>query len=103
MFWRLNPVCSIIGIPEITYELRAHSGPRQSGSPQLRKESFARLVATHRALLAAHPAGYAELLSQHARKCRDAGYPLSAVAPALRHARVAPRRTLTSVRRMLVR
>lgn len=99
LFWRLNPVCSIIGIPQVTYELRAHSAPRISTDLRLRRESFGRLERIHRALLAAHPEGYAELLAQHARICRDSGQQVAAAAAALRHARVAPRRTAKAVRR----
>lgn len=103
LFWRLNPVCSIIGIPDLTYELRAHEGPRISTDRRLRQRSFRQLVDTHRALLLAHPEGYAELLAQHARTSVGAGQPLAALGAAARHARLDPRRTAGGVRAALRR
>lgn len=92
LFWRLNPVCSLIGIPEVTYDLRAHGGPRISTDRHLRRHSFAQLLSTHRALLRAHPDGYAELLAQHARTSMGDGRPLAALGAALRCARTRPGR-----------
>lgn len=103
LFWRLNPVCSIVGIPDVTYELRAHEGPRISTDRRLRQSSFRRLVDTHRTLLLAHPEGYAHLLAQHARTSVSAGQPLAALGAAFRHARLDPRRTVGGLRAVLWR
>jgi glycosyltransferase involved in cell wall biosynthesis len=99
MFWRLNAVCSLRGLPTITYDLRSHSGPRISGDPTLRRRSFDQLVAKHAALLRAHPEGYAELLAQHARNCLAAGQPLGAARAVARQVRVSPRRALAGAGR----
>ena len=103
LFWRLNPVCSIVGIPEVTYELRAHEGPRISTDRRLRQRSFRQLVATHGELLRAHPEGYADLLAQHARTSVRSGQPLAALTATARHARLDPRRTTGGLRDALRR
>jgi glycosyltransferase involved in cell wall biosynthesis len=97
LFWRLNPVCSIIGLDEVTYELRSHPGPRMSGDRQLRQQSFRQLSSVHRDLLRSHREGYAVLLAQHARNSLSAAQPVAAFTAALRHAWIAPRRTLNAV------
>lgn len=99
LFWRLNPVCALVGIPEVTYQLRAHEGPRISTDRRLRQRSFQRLLDVHIELLRAHPDGYADLLAQHARTSVQAGQPVAALRSAVRHARVAPGRTVAAVRR----
>ncbi|WP_299958615.1 glycosyltransferase family A protein [uncultured Modestobacter sp.] len=103
LFWRLNPVCAIVGVPEVTYELRAHEGPRISTDRRLRQRSFRQLVATHGELLRAHPQGYAELLAQHARTSVGAGQPVAALLATARHARLDPRRTTGGLRDALRR
>jgi glycosyltransferase involved in cell wall biosynthesis len=97
LFWRLNEVCSLVGFDEVTYELRAHPGPRLSGDRRLRQRSFRQLQEVHGDLLARHPAGYAELLAQHARRSLAGRQPVAALTAALRCGRVAPRRTLAGL------
>lgn len=101
MFWRLNAVCSLVGLEDVTYELRSHTGPRLSTDRRLRQASFEQLLATHRTLLAAHPDGYAELLAQHARTSLATRQPVAALRSVVRHARVAPRRTVHGLLRAL--
>lgn len=48
LFLRLNPICSILGIPTVTYRLITHDGPRISRNPNLRQLSFNQLVHKHR-------------------------------------------------------
>jgi glycosyltransferase involved in cell wall biosynthesis len=99
-FWRLNPVCSIIGLEEVTYELRSHPGLRISGDQRLRQQSFRQLIGAHRELLRSHREGYAVLLAQHARNSRSAAQPVAAFTAALRHAWIAPSRTLNAVKEL---
>lgn len=103
LFWRLNPVCSLAGFDEVTYELRSHPGARISGDRRLRQRSFRQLVATHEELLADHPEGHARLLAAHARTSLAARQPLGALRAALAHARIAPERTRWALRRSIRR
>ncbi|WP_414565061.1 MULTISPECIES: hypothetical protein [unclassified Anabaena] len=73
LFLRLNPACSIIGLPNITYQLYNHGEPRVSRNPILRQESFLRLVHKHRSLFQAHPQMFAKFVYQHANKCYEMG------------------------------
>jgi hypothetical protein len=70
MFLRLNPVCSIQGVATVPYRQHRHDGPRLSREVALRVPSFEQLVAKHRAVLGAHPRGYARFLLSHARTLR---------------------------------
>ena len=94
VFLRLNPVCSIVGIPTVTMQLARTGGPRLSRDPAVLEQGFWRLVEKHRDLFRAHPEGYAEALLGHARMSLVAG-PRRAVVPAIvRALRVAPKHTL---------
>jgi glycosyltransferase involved in cell wall biosynthesis len=94
LFLRLNPVCSIVGVPDVTYRFTRTPGPRLSRDPAVLESGFRRLVEKHRALLEAHPEGYADALLGHARMSLVAG-PRRAVVPSIARAlRVAPRHTL---------
>ncbi|WP_427161287.1 glycosyltransferase family 2 protein [Aliinostoc sp. HNIBRCY26] len=73
LFLRLNPVCSIIGLPIITYQLYNHKGQRVSRNPQLRQESFIRLVKKHQKLFQSHPQTFAKFVYEHAHKCYEIG------------------------------
>ncbi|MEC4817553.1 MAG: glycosyltransferase family 2 protein [Scytonema sp. PMC 1069.18] len=66
LFLRLNPVCSILGLPTITYQLYSHQEERVSRNPILRQESFQRLVSKHEALFKAHPKRFAYFIYEHA-------------------------------------
>jgi len=93
LFLRLNPACSLQGVPVVTYRLRAHAGPRVSADPGLRQASFDQLVAKHRDAFAAHPDAYAAVLLQHARTSWGMGQRAGALRAVGRAARVAPRTT----------
>ncbi len=73
LFLRLNPVCSIIGLPIITYQLYVHEGERVSRDPKLRQESFQRLVQKHEAIFKAHPKMFADFVYQNAYRCNKLG------------------------------
>jgi len=95
--FRLNPVCSIQGIPAVTQRVTRTAGPRGSRDRVVLESGFRRMVEKHRDLLEAHPAGYADALLGHVRMSLVAG-PRRAVIPALLRAlRVAPAHTLRVV------
>lgn len=54
LFLRLNPVCSLWGLPEPTYRLSTHGGDRVSSNPQRRQQNFERLLTKHQELFASH-------------------------------------------------
>ncbi|HAZ45740.1 MAG TPA: glycosyl transferase family 2 [Cyanobacteria bacterium UBA11369] len=73
LFLRLNPVCSILGVPIVTYQLLKHPGARVSSDPILREESFKRLLEKHRAAFNAHPKMFANFVYEHACKLYKLG------------------------------
>lgn len=79
LFWRLNPVCSLLGLPIVTYRLFVHAGPRVSKDPARRQLSFDRLVQKHGPLLRAHPRPFARLLYDHALQSYQLGQRRSAL------------------------
>jgi glycosyltransferase involved in cell wall biosynthesis len=91
---RLNPVCSIEGLPEATMRLTRTGGPRVSRDSRVLEDGFRGFVHKHRALLEAHPAGYADVLLGHARMSLVAGPRRAAPVAFARALRVAPRHTL---------
>lgn len=94
LFLRLNPICSIIGLQEVTYRLDRSPGPRASRNPLTREIAFSRLLQKHRDLFDAHPAAHAEALLGHARMALASGPRRSVLPSVLRAVRVAPRHTL---------
>lgn len=67
LFLRLNPACSIVGLPVVTYQLYEHPGARVSRNSSLRQESFQRLINKHEAIFRAHPQMFANFVYDHAR------------------------------------
>lgn len=61
LFLRLNLVCSILGIPQITYKLIKHEGFHLSQDTR-RQMSLIRLVKKHRTTFQAHPQKFADLI-----------------------------------------
>ncbi|MGB3642193.1 MAG: glycosyltransferase [Rivularia sp. (in: cyanobacteria)] len=84
LFLRLNPACSIIGLPIVTYQLTAHEGVRVSRDIQLRQESFERLINKHKSLFEAHPKTFAEFLCKHAERSFEMGQPKAAISNFIR-------------------
>ena len=99
LFLRLNPECSILGLPRVTYRLSAHRGPRVSRDRTLRQESYQRMVAKHRLAFAAHPEPFAEFAYAHARRSIEEGQRWSAATTLLQAARLAPRPILARLAR----
>ena len=74
LFLRLNPVCSLWGIPEVTYHLSAHGGGRVSSNPRQRQQNFERLLAKHQALFASHSRKkFADFILNHADMLQRSG------------------------------
>ncbi|MBE9078736.1 glycosyltransferase [Romeria aff. gracilis LEGE 07310] len=73
LFLRLNPVCNIIGIPTITYRHVSHHSDRVSSNPQLRQESFHRLIQKHYAAFAAHPRQFSRFVYRHGQISLEQG------------------------------
>ena len=93
LFWRLNPVCSIEGVPTVTYRITRDRGPRVSRNAEALEQGLLRLAAKHGKLLAAHPAGHADMWLGHVRMSVVSG-PRRAIVPALTRAfRASPRHT----------
>jgi glycosyltransferase involved in cell wall biosynthesis len=73
MFLRLNPVCSILGLPVVTYRQLQHPGFRLSRDRDRRQVDFKRLVSKHEALFKAHPKQFANFVYQHAKRSYKLG------------------------------
>lgn len=91
LFLRLNPVCSLLGIPVVTYRQTAHLGSRLSQTSQLRQVDFERVLHKHKALFQAHPKGFANVLYSHAQKSYTQGQSLAALKSLLWAIRLKPR------------
>lgn len=88
LFLRLNPACSIIGLPIVTYQLSAHEGIRVSRDVQLRQESFERLLNKHQNLFETHPRTFAKFLCDHAEWSFELGQPKAAILTLMRAMRL---------------
>lgn len=93
MFLRLNPVCSLVGVPVPTYRRNRHDGPQVSGDPTARLESQRRLEARHAELLAARPARHADMVFRQSVKLWQADERRAALQTWRRAVRIAPART----------
>lgn len=66
LFLRLNPVCSIAGLPIITYQLYKHGQNQVSKDSTLRQRSFEQLVHKHQVVFDTHPKMFADFVYKHA-------------------------------------
>lgn len=82
LFLRLNRVCSLEAVDEVTYRLRVHPGPRVSRDPALRQRSFHQLLETHPDAFAAYPRGAARFHVDHAERSWNDGRRAAAVRAA---------------------
>lgn len=94
LFLRLNPVCSILGLPTVTYRLFAHTGSRVSSNSSLRQVNFKRLVCKHESLFRAHPKMFANFVYEHAITSYKLGQTLAALNSVGWAMRVDPLHTL---------
>lgn len=78
-FLRLNPVCTLWGIPQITYHLSAHEGKRVSSNAQRRQRNFEQLLTKHHALFTSHSRQkFADFVFNHADMLQRSGQRLMA-------------------------
>ena len=102
LFLRLNPVCSLEGIPVVTYEHRSHEGTRVSDDPEIREHSMLALLAKHDDLFSAHPRRHAEMTFHQAMHLWQGGRKRSALQMWVRALRAQPsvgaRRTVVAAR-----
>ncbi|MGB3295626.1 MAG: glycosyltransferase family 2 protein [Phormidesmis sp.] len=99
LFLRLNPACSLLGLPLVTYQLAAHEGPRVSRNPALRQASFDQLVKKHRAQFEAHPKQFSRFVYQHAQVCLRMGQNKAAFKALLWAVRIHPSHSLILIMR----
>ncbi|PPS45892.1 glycosyltransferase family 2 protein [Chroococcidiopsis sp. TS-821] len=99
LFLRLNQVCSLLGLPIVTYRLFSHSGPRVSKNPSLRQKNFHRLIQKHESLFKAHPKMFARFVYEHALNSYEVGQNLAAISHVLWAMRIHPRSTLSRLAR----
>lgn len=78
LFFRLSTVCSILGIPQITYKLIKHEGFHLSKDTR-RQKSFISLVNKHRETFQAHPKSFADLIYNEAAMSYKLGQTKTAV------------------------
>ncbi|MGC1307863.1 MAG: glycosyltransferase [Phormidesmis sp.] len=90
LFLRLNPVCSLLGLPVIAYRLISHSGARLSRTPALRQVDFNRLITKHRALFESHPKQFAVFVYKHALTSMRLGQKESALKALIQAYRIHP-------------
>lgn len=97
LFLRLNPACSLLGLPIVTYQLYSHEGVRVSSNPSLRQESFQRLIDKHRELFNAHPKMFANFVYEHAWMSYGIGQKRVAIANLLWAMQLHPIHTLARI------
>ena len=97
LFLRLNPICSIEGLPEVTTRVFRTAGPHLSRDHRGLLEGFGAFTRKHAGLLEAHPHGHADALLGHARMSLVAGPRRGAPVAIARALRVAPAHTLRAL------
>ena len=97
MFLRLNPICSILGLPTVSYRLYVHDGPRISRNPALRQVNFERLISKHKSLLLQHPQAFAKFLYEHAVMSSQLGQKNAAFSTLSWAMQLAPRDTFERI------
>ena len=101
LFLRLNPVCSILGLPVVTYRLFKHEGSQVSKNSSLRQISFKRLIHKHDHIFQARPKAFAKFVFQHAQRSYELGQTRAAFLNLLWAIRIAPRKTLSRLNKSL--
>jgi glycosyltransferase involved in cell wall biosynthesis len=62
LFLRLNPTCSLQGVPLVTYRINRHHGEHVHSDSLGAAQSLERTITKHRAVFEDHPSGYSRLL-----------------------------------------
>jgi glycosyltransferase involved in cell wall biosynthesis len=91
LFLRLNPVCSLLGLPFVTYRLRAHEGTRISRNPNIRQVVFHQLIQKHSAAFRSSPKRFADFVYEHALRSYEMGQRWAALHHFLWAVRIHPR------------
>jgi len=73
LFLRLNPVCTIFGISQVTYRLFKHDEVQISTDPNRRQLGFNRLVKKHQKTFQAYSKGFADLIYNEVVKSYQLG------------------------------
>lgn len=97
MFLRLNPVCSLIGVPTVTYRQFIHHGPRLSSDPSRRQVDFHRLIDKHEPLFTTRPRLFAHFTLRHAHSLYNLGQYPAAIASVCTILRSHPSFTFTNI------
>jgi glycosyltransferase involved in cell wall biosynthesis len=92
LFLRLNPVCSLLGVPVVTYRRHRHDGPQVSSDPHRRIVSQRQIEAKHAAAFAARRPRAADMIFRQAFKLWTAGARGPAVTTWARAVRTHPPR-----------
>jgi glycosyltransferase involved in cell wall biosynthesis len=94
LFLRLNSVCSLLGIPQVTYRLSEHDRFRVSTDPMRRQISFERLIEKHREIFQAHPKMFANSLFNQAMMSYRLGQSQAAIKNLGRAMKIDPIQTI---------
>ena len=94
LFLRLNQICSLQGIPTITYQLLDHQNARVSADLSRRQVNFHRLVNKHKSLFEAHPKMFANFIYDHAMMSHNSGQTLAAIKSIGKAMRIHPIHTI---------
>lgn len=97
LFLRLNPICSIMGLPTVTYRLTRDADSRFSRDAARRALGFRQLERKHAALLRQYPKGHADALLGEARMSLAAGSLCRALSSMMRALCIAPAHMLRAV------
>ncbi len=97
MFLRLNQVCTIVGLPIITYRQYRHEGPRLSRDRDLRQVDFHRLIRKHRSIFQAHPKQFADFVHEHALTSYRLGQKSASLSNLLWAIQIHPRHVLGKI------
>ena len=97
LFLRLNPVATLLGLPDITYRRRRSGEQTLSTDVQLKHVSFTILEELHGDLFRAHPNRYAHYLRQDGRRLMHLGRTTDGLARFSRALRLDPQGTISQV------
>lgn len=94
LFLRLNQVCSLLGISQVTYQLLDHKNARVSADSSRRQVNFERLLSKHQSLFEAHPKMFANFIYDHAIMSYNSEQKLEAIKSIGKAMRIHPVHTL---------
>jgi hypothetical protein len=97
LFFRLNQVCTIQGIPTVTYQFIQHQTRRISQDTSRRQANVNRLLKKHQSLFQAHPKMFASFVYDHAIKLCDSGQIFEGLKNILKAIQIHPTYTLVRI------